>query len=99
MYEVYIGSSNISYSALKGGVEWNYHFISNENQEIKDILKEFNELYEKNSFELTIEWLRKYEKRYRKNEYGTVFDGNQEKTDNKIEPIKFQFLLYMNFQN
>lgn len=90
MYEVYIGSSNISYSALKGGVEWNYHFISNENQEIKDILKEFNELYEKNSFELTIEWLRKYEKRYRKNEYGTVFDGNQEKTDNKIEPIKFQ---------
>ena len=55
-------------------MEWNYHFISNENQEIKDILKEFNELYEKNSFELTIEWLRKYEKRYRTT-YKECFSG------------------------
>ncbi|WP_300358711.1 DEAD/DEAH box helicase family protein [Fusobacterium sp.] len=89
-YEVYVGSSNISYSALISGIEWNYHFINNENEEVKEILKEFEELYEKNSFELTLDWLREYEKRYRKNEYGTIFDGSQEKRDSKIEPIKFQ---------
>ena len=30
-FEIYIGSSNISYSALVSGVEWNYHLISKEN--------------------------------------------------------------------
>ena len=89
-YEVYIGSSNISYSALINGVEWNYHFIDNRNEEIKEILNEFNDLYEKNSFELTIEWLREYEKKYRKNNYGAIFDGIKEKKEEIIEPIKFQ---------
>lgn len=89
-FEIYIGSSNISYSALISGVEWNYNFISGESSEVKEILDEFTELYERNSFELTLEWLREYEKRYRKSEYGEIFDSHEKKTDEIIEPIKFQ---------
>lgn len=89
-FEIYIGSSNISYSALISGVEWNYNFISGESSEVKEILDEFTELYERNSFELTLEWLREYEKRYRKSEYGEIFDSHEKKIDEIIEPIKFQ---------
>lgn len=90
-FEIYIGSSNISYSALVSGVEWNYHLISKENSEVQEILEEFSELYERNSFDLTLEWLREYEKRYRKDEFGELFDPkDSEKTDSIIEPRNFQ---------
>lgn len=89
-FEIYIGSSNISYSALITGVEWNYNFIKEKDAEVAEILKEFGELYEKNSFELTLEWVREYEKRYRKNEYGELFDKDEKLENREIEPIKFQ---------
>lgn len=89
-FEIYIGSSNISYSALISGVEWNYNFVSGQNDEVREILDEFTELYERNSFELTLQWLREYEKRYKKSEYGEIFDNQEKRSDEVIEPIKFQ---------
>ena len=89
-FEIYIGSSNISYSALITGVEWNYNFIKEKDAEVAEILEKFGELYEKNSFELTLEWVREYEKRYRKNEYGELFDKDEKLENIEIEPIKFQ---------
>lgn len=54
--EIYVGSSNISYSALVSGIEWNYNFSEDSNQEdINDILLEFGELYENCSFNLTLD--------------------------------------------
>ncbi|MCS5420625.1 MULTISPECIES: DEAD/DEAH box helicase family protein [Psychrilyobacter] len=85
--EVLVGSSNISYSALMSGVEWNYAFKkSSHEKEYYEFLNEFEELYEKNSVLLTLEWLRKYEQTYRKNK--DIIDVVPPKLD--LEPIKFQ---------
>lgn len=90
--ECYIGSSNISYSALISGIEWNYHFCTDlKNIEINNILFEFNELYEKYSFQLTLEWVRNYEKSYKKKELDEIIDPQNSKNISPvIEPIKFQ---------
>ncbi|WP_081982747.1 DEAD/DEAH box helicase family protein [Cetobacterium sp. ZOR0034] len=90
--EIYVGSSNISYSALISGVEWSYQFFGDtQNSDINNILTEFEELYEKNSFELTLDWLRKYEKNYKKKEFQNYIDPDSSKSSiEEIEPIKFQ---------
>ena len=85
--EVLVGSSNISYSALMSGVEWNYAFKkSSHEKEYFQFLDEFEELYKENSVTLTVEWLREYEQTYRKNK--DVIDDVPPKLD--LEPIKFQ---------
>lgn len=90
--EIYIGSSNISYSALISGVEWNYYFSGDSNEEnINDILLEFDELYEKSSFNLTLDWLRAYEKSYEKKDFEKLIDPQPPlEITKKLEPIKFQ---------
>ncbi|MGL5544815.1 MAG: DEAD/DEAH box helicase family protein, partial [Cetobacterium sp.] len=90
--EIYVGSSNISYSALVSGVEWSYQFFGDsQNSDINNILTEFEELYEKNSFHLSLDWLRNYEKNYKKKEFQHYIDPDSPKSSTKeIEPIKFQ---------
>lgn len=90
--EIYIGSSNISYSALISGVEWNYYFSGDSNEEnINDILLEFDEFYEKSSFNLTLDWLRDYEKSYEKKDFEKLIDPQPPmEITKKLEPIKFQ---------
>lgn len=86
--DVYIGSSNISRSALTDGIEWNHHISKNFlDKEIEEIINSFDELYEESSFDLTIEWLREYEKNYREN---YLEHKKEERTLEIIEPIRFQ---------
>lgn len=88
--EIYVGSSNISYSALVSGVEWNYHFINDKNSDdVKEIIAEFDELYEHSSFNLSLEWLRNYEKSYTKSDIEKLIDPICDESK-KLEPIKFQ---------
>lgn len=90
--EIYVGSSNISYSALVSGVEWNYYFSGDSKEEnINDILLEFEELYERCSFNLTLDWLRDYEKSYEKKDFEKLIDPQPPiEITKKLEPIKFQ---------
>lgn len=97
-YQVFIGSSNISYSALVSGVEWNYTFTGKKDDEtIKQFLDEFDKLYENSSFELSLEWLRNYEKKYVKTDLVKLVDSDNGKdaiieapAETDVEPIKFQ---------
>lgn len=64
---VYVGSSNISRSALMHGVEWNYRVTyDNDPQSYEGYLREFNEIFSKFSYEVTDEVLAHYSKIRRK---------------------------------
>lgn len=93
--EIIIGSSNLSRSALKDGIEWNYRFKSMEKKDDFDFFcNEFNELFHRNSFDLTLEWLREYQKKYKKIndfEYLAEIKSREEEIPYKnIAPINFQ---------
>ncbi len=97
-YQVFVGSSNVSYSALVSGVEWNYTFTGKkEDDVICQFLNEFDDLYENNSYHLTLEWLRTYQLKYKKTDIVKLVDNDTNKPLTKdflsqtdLEPIKFQ---------
>ena len=65
--DIFIGSSNISYSALTSGIEWNYKFNSNEHKEdFEYFYKTFVDLFENHSVVITDEELKLYAKNYHK---------------------------------
>jgi superfamily II DNA or RNA helicase/HKD family nuclease len=59
--EIYIGSSNISASALESGVEWNYKIAEDESKEVfSQFFDNFNLLFNNHSVELTDDLLKAY---------------------------------------
>lgn len=59
--EIFIGSSNISESALKHGVEWNYKIITSHGEtDVNQFLNSFENLFENHSFKLDDEALKNY---------------------------------------
>jgi superfamily II DNA or RNA helicase/SOS-response transcriptional repressor LexA len=64
---IYIGSSNISKSALTDGIEWNIRVDHNDNHEqFQEICERFNTLWDNpKCVQLTREWLDNYEKSYK----------------------------------
>ena len=67
MDEIYIGSSNISRSALTSGIEWNYRFNNLTDRENFQLFYDtFNELFFNHSIVIDDEELRRYSKNWRK---------------------------------
>ncbi len=63
--EIYIGSSNISRSALTSGIEWNYRFSSRTDKENYDkFFSSFEDLFENHSIIIDDEELRRYSKNW-----------------------------------
>ena len=63
--EIYIGSSNISRSALTSGIEWNYRFSSKTDKEnYEKFFRTFEDLFENHSIRIDDEKLREYSKNW-----------------------------------
>jgi superfamily II DNA or RNA helicase/diadenosine tetraphosphate (Ap4A) HIT family hydrolase len=61
----FVGSSNFSASALRGGIEWNYRVITPQDSlGFAEIIRAFDELFEdKRCCAIDAEWVRGYERR------------------------------------
>ncbi len=65
--DVFVGSSNISRSALTSGVEWNYRLNSNQNQkDFDEFYKTFENLFNNHSVIIDDEQLKEYAKNWHK---------------------------------
>lgn len=65
--EIYIGSSNISKSALTSGIEWNYRFSSKTDEKnFEKFYRTFEELFEHHSIVIDDEELKRYSKNWHK---------------------------------
>ena len=65
--EMYIGSSNLSRSALTSGIEWNYRFSSESDPEnYRQFFNEFEDLFENHSILVDEEELKRYSKEWHK---------------------------------
>ena len=63
--EMYIGSSNVSRSALTSGIEWNYRFNSNTDLEsYRRFYETFEDLFENHSIVINDEELKRYSKNW-----------------------------------
>ena len=67
MSEIYIGSSNISRSALTSGIEWNYRFNSKQDsQNFKLFYETFEDLFKNHSYVIDDAELKAYSKNWHK---------------------------------
>ena len=91
--EIYIGSSNISRSALTSGIEWNYRFSSlNDKKNFSLFYDTFVELFENHSIVIDNDELIRYSKNWHKPAVSkdlAKYDNLEEDDDTKVE-ILFQ---------
>jgi superfamily II DNA or RNA helicase len=91
--EIYIGSSNISRSALTFGIEWNYRFSSlNDKKNFSLFYDTFVELFENHSIVIDDDELIRYSKNWHKPAVSkdlAKYDNLEEDDDTKVE-ILFQ---------
>jgi len=84
---LFIGSSNISASALTSGIEWNYElFDKNDQKAYQEFEGEFDRIYEKETNIIDNEELKKYTKSWKKPQVLTVISDKLLKQKEKPEP-------------
>lgn len=89
--EIYIGSSNISRSALTSGIEWNYRFNSNTDKKNFDIFYEtFQDLFYNHSIFIDDEELRRYSKNWKKPAVSKDLEKYEEAEEHEKAEVLFQ---------
>lgn len=64
--DVFVGSSNVSSSALKDGIEWNYKIAEAlDPASVAELKATFEDLFGNHAADMTEDWLREYQKRWR----------------------------------
>lgn len=89
MSEIYIGSSNISRSALTSGIEWNYRFNSKQDSQNFNLFYEtFVDLFENHSYAIDDAELTRYSKNWHKPAIAKdLAKYDQEDIDTKVEML------------
>lgn len=89
--EIYIGSSNVSRSALTSGIEWNYRFTSEADPKNFQLFYDtFEDLFFNHSIIIDDEELRRYSKNWHKPAvYKDLsrYDSHDEETETKVKPL------------
>ena len=89
--EIYIGSSNISRSALTSGIEWNYRFNSHKDKENFHLFySTFIDLFEKHSIIIDDAELKRYSKGWHKPAVAKdleKYDNLEDNPDVKVETL------------
>lgn len=90
--EMYIGSSNISRSALTTGIEWNYRFSSKKDPEnYERFFQTFEDLFENHSIIIDDKELKRYSRNWHRPAVTKDLDkydiADQETEDTKIKPL------------
>jgi len=88
--ELYIGSSNISRSALTSGIEWNYRFSSKSDQKnYAKFYQTFNDLFEHHSIVVDDEELKRYSKNWHRPAVSKDLDkiDEDESDDTKVHML------------
>lgn len=89
--EIYIGSSNVSRSALTSGIEWNYRFTSEADPKNFQLFYDtFEDLFFNHSIIIDDGELRRYSKNWHKPAlYRDInrYDSHEEEIETRIEPL------------
>lgn len=89
--EIYIGSSNISRSALTSGIEWNYRFSSVDDRKNFDLFYDtFVDLFENHSIVIDDTELKRYSKNWHKPAASkdlAKYDDLEDHADTKVEAL------------
>ena len=89
--ELYIGSSNISRSALTSGIEWNYRFSSKKDPEnYAEFFHTFEDLFENHSIIIDDKELKRYSQNWHRPAVAKdldKYDFELETEDTKIKPM------------